>query len=138
VLDRLLGRRRSAPSRPVRLAARALAVGRIALGVVMVAAPGPTTRRWLGEVTEDDPGREIAVRGLGARDVVLGIGTLVAFRSGGEVRHAARWIEAGIVADLADAASTTLAEDLATSRGFPVTVALGAAATGAAIRTQLR
>ncbi|MEX1162447.1 MAG: hypothetical protein WEB03_02590 [Nitriliruptor sp.] len=133
----LLGRRRT-PPRPVVWAARGLAASRIALGVALVAAPGAATTRWLGTRTEDDPGREVAVRGLGARDVVLGIGTLVALRSGSEVRHAARWVEAGIVADLADAAATAVAEDLDAPRSFPLALALGAAAFGAGLRSRLR
>jgi hypothetical protein len=137
VLDRLPGRRK-APSRTTRLLARGLAAGRIAVGVAMLATPDGATRRWLGTRSEGDPGREVAVRGLGARDVVLGVGTLVALRSGGEVRQAARWIEAGVVADLADAAATAVAEDLDASPGFPLAVALGAAALGGIIRTGFR
>jgi hypothetical protein len=137
VLDRLPGRKK-APSRTTRLLARGLAAGRIAVGVALVAAPDGATRRWLGTRSEGDPGREVAVRGLGARDVVLGVGTLVALRSGGEVRQAARWIEAGIVADLADAASTAVAEDLDASPTFPLAVALGAAALGGVVRAGLR
>lgn len=136
--DRSLLRRRRAPRRAAVWAARGLAVGRIAVGVALVAAPGASTTRWLGSSTEDDPAREVAVRGLGARDVVLGTGTLVALRPGSEVRHAARWVEAGIVADLADAASTAVAEDLEAPRAFALSIALGAAAAGAAIRAGLR
>jgi hypothetical protein len=122
----------------VRQVARGLAVTRAALGVAIVAAPDATTRRWLGTVSEGDPGRQVAVRSLGARDVVLGIGTLAALRSGNGVRQATRWLEAGIVADLADAASTALAEDLDAPRTFPVAVALGAAGLGVAVRSRLR
>jgi hypothetical protein len=121
-----------------RLLARGLAGGRIAVGVALVAAPGPATRRWLGSSTAEDPGREVAVRGLGARDVVLGVGTLVALRSGGEVRQAARWLEAGVVADLADAAATAVAEDVDAPKAPALGVALGAAALGLALRTRLR
>jgi hypothetical protein len=122
----------------VRQAGRAFAVGRIAAGVALVAAPGPTTRRWLGTQTEDDAGRQVAVRGLGARDVVLGVGMLVAFRHGGEVRQAARWVEAAIVADLADAASTLVADDLDAERAAAAGVAIGAALAGTAVRAGLR
>lgn len=123
----------------VRLAGRALALGRIAVGAVFVAAPGPTTRAWLGAEHEDDPGREIAVRGLGARDVVLGVGALVALRSGGDARTAARWVEAGVVADLADTAATLVAEGGGDrQRALSAAVAIGAAATGLAVRAGLR
>jgi hypothetical protein len=137
-MSSLVPGRRSGPSRTVRLAARGLAAGRITVGIALVASPDAATRRWLGTRSEGDPGREVAVRGLGARDVVLGIGTLVALRSGGEVRQAARWIEAGIVADLADAASTVVAEDLDASTVLPLSIALGAAALGGVVRAGLR
>jgi hypothetical protein len=122
----------------VRLAARGLAAGRVALGAALVAAPDTLTRAWLGSATAEDPGRQIAVRGLGARDVVLGVGALVALRPGGEVRQAARWLEAGVVADLADAAATALADDLEASRAPVALGALGAAMFGFALRTRMR
>lgn len=122
----------------VRLLARGLAGGRIAIGAALVALPDATARRWLGGAGEGDPGRQVAIRGLGARDVVLGVGTLVALRDGGDVRSAARWLEAGVVADLADAASTAIAEDLDVPRAPTVALALGAAALGLALRTRLR
>lgn len=129
--------RRHRTSGLVLVAARGLAAARAAAGVALVAAPDATTRRWLGTASEGDPGRQTAVRGLGARDVVLGVGMLAALRSGNGVRQAARWLEAGIVADLADAASTALAEDLDTPKALPLAIALGAAGLGAAIRSRL-
>jgi hypothetical protein len=137
ITDLLPGQPRR-PSRTVRLAARGLAVGRVAVGTAFVAAPDTATRAWLGTRSEDDPGREVAVRALGARDVVLGIGLLVSLRRGTEKRQAARWVEAAIVADLADAASTVVAEDLDASPTVPLAVALGAAAIGGLVRTGLR
>jgi hypothetical protein len=130
--------RRDRTSGAVRLLARGLAAGRVALGIALVAAPDAAARRWLGETSADDPGRQIAVRGLGARDVALGVGTLVALRGEGDVRRAAHWLEAGAVADLADAASTAVAEDLDVSRATGVVVALSAAALGLGLRTRLR
>jgi hypothetical protein len=130
--------RPSRASGTVRLLARGLAAGRVAVGIALVAAPDTATRQWLGDATADDPARQIAVRGLGARDVVLGVGTLVALRSGGDLRRAAHWLEAGVVADLADAASTAVTEDLDTSRAPGIVIALGAAALGLALRTRLR
>lgn len=136
VIDRLTGRSRG-PSRTVRVLARGLAAGRVAVGIALVADPAGSTRRWLGSRSEDDPGREVAVRALGARDVLLGVGTLVALRSGNDVREAARWLEAGVVADLADAAATVVADDLDAPPGFALGVALGSAAFGTALRTRL-
>lgn len=130
--------RSTSPSGAVTLLARGLAAGRIGLGIAMIAVPDSATRRWLGDASADDPARQVAIRGLGARDVALGIGMLVALRGEGDARRAARWLEAGIVADLGDAAATAVAEDLDTSRTTGVAVALGAAAVSLALRTRLR
>jgi hypothetical protein len=129
---------RDRASGTLRLLARGLAAGRVALGIALVAAPDVATRRWLGEASADDPGRQIAVRGLGARDVALGVGTLVALRGDGDLRRAAHWLEAGVVADLADAASTAVTEDLDVSRATGIAVALGAAGLGLGLRARLR
>lgn len=133
-----LGRTRDEVSPLVRTAGRVLAAGRIAVGTALVAVPETATKAWLGETDPDDTGRAIAVRGLGARDVVLGVGTLVALRVGGDARVAARWVEAGVVADLADAAATIVAGASDPGRAASLGVALGAAAGGAAIRAGLR
>lgn len=122
----------------VRAAGRVLGAGRVAVGAALVAAPGPVTRSWLGAEHEDDPGRAIAVRGLGARDIVLGIGTLVALRPGGDRREAARWIEAGIVADLGDAGATLVAGVDDAGRATALSIATGAAVAGAVLRAVLR
>lgn len=131
-------RRSSGTSAVVRLLARGLASGRIAIGAALVALPDTSVRRWLGATGEGDPGRQIAIRGLGARDVVLGVGTLVALRDGNDARRAARWLDAGVVADLADAASTALAEDLDAPKTPAVALALSGAALGLALRARLR
>lgn len=128
----------SGSSGVVRVLARGLAAGRIAIGAALVALPDASVRRWLGAAAEGDPGRQIAIRGLGARDVVLGVGTLVALREGSDLRRATRWLEAGVVADLADAASTAVAEDLDVPKAPTVAVALGAAALGLGLRARLR
>lgn len=130
------GRRRGGGT--ARLLARGLAAGRIGLGVALVAAPDVTARRWLGRAAED-PGTHVAVRGLGARDVALGLGALVALRDGNDVRHAARWLEAAVVADLADAASTAVATDVDDASHAPIVIgALAAAALGLGLRARLR
>ncbi|WP_052667298.1 hypothetical protein [Nitriliruptor alkaliphilus] len=121
-----------------RLLARGLAGARVAVGVALVAAPDVATRRWLGSLTEDDPGRQVAVRGIGARDVALGIGALVALRDDAAPRQAARWLEAGVVADLADAGAIAVADDVDASKTPTLIVALGAAALGLVLRTRLR
>ena len=59
------------------LAARLVAAGRIGFGVSLILAPGRVISPWLGQ----DAGRSSARvlgRGLGARDLALGLGALVA------------------------------------------------------------
>lgn len=132
------GTARDEVSPVVRAGGRALAAGRIAVGAVLVAVPHASTRAWLGEADADDTGRAVAVRGLGARDILLGVGALVALRPGGSRREAARWIEAGVVADLADAGATIVAGVSEPGRAASLGMALGAAAGGAVLRAGLR
>ena len=67
--------------------ARAIGAGRAAIGVALLAAPGPAAKRWLGDVSER-PGAQVAISGVGARDLVLGLGTVWAL--GGRKRTSAR------------------------------------------------
>jgi hypothetical protein len=119
------------------LAARALAIGRIALGLGLFLAPRRLTRAWLGR---DAGGGNVTavVRGLAARDVAVGVGTLVALRGDAPAQDAERWIEAGIVGDLGDAVGTLLAGKRDRDGMLVLAIAGGAAMAGAAVRTKLR
>jgi hypothetical protein len=121
----------------VTLAARALAIGRIALGLGLFLAPRRLTRTWLGDEAE---GRFVpaVVRGVGARDVAIGVGTLVALRDDDLTPEADRWLEAAIVGDLGDAVGTLLTGRLDRDRAFIVAIAGGAAVAGGLIRTWTR
>ena len=98
------------------------------MGAALVLAPECVTARWLGR----DSGRasvRVVSRGLGARDVVLGIGVLVS-----PPTQLAPWVVAAIVADTADLVTT-----LAAGNSLPLTgrvlvgaLALGGAALGVA------
>jgi hypothetical protein len=79
--------------------ARAAAAGRIAIGAALVAAPGPAAKRWLGDVSER-PEAQVAIAGLGARDLALGLGTL--WSLGGAKRGARGWLIGSGAADTAD------------------------------------
>ncbi len=126
------------------LLAKLLATGRIGIGLALFLAPSRAAHIWLG----DDaalPATSTAVRGLGARDVALGMGTLIALRSAADVgddldgdRDAERWLEAGIVADLADAAATLLPGRLGPGQIASVGIALSGVAIGATARAGLR
>src|SRR3954451_21565414 len=79
----------------LRHGATAVAVARVALGVVALARPSVPARPWVGEPA-DEIGLQVLGRALGARDLVLGLGTLAAAREslpgGGKTppRHARR------------------------------------------------
>ena len=111
------------------------AVGRIAIGAALLAAPKPAARGWLGAVA-DEPGALVLSAGLGARDVALGAGVLLALRDGTGARQ---WLRGAVVADLADVTSSLRARGEMTTVAFASTVALagGSAALGAWLQTQL-
>ena len=79
-------------------AARGLAAIRGMFGAALLLAPTVTGRLWLGGA--DSRGRHRLVQAIGARDVVLASGTLLASRP-------RRWLVASAVADAADALAST-------------------------------
>ena len=87
--------------------ARLIAAGRVGIGTALLFAPKLAGRRWIGEAA-DRRGTQVALRGLGGRDLALGIGTLLALRHDAPIRG---WVEAGSLADGTDAAATLLAGD---------------------------
>jgi hypothetical protein len=84
--------------------ARLMALVRIAAGAGLFLTPRLAARSWTGERTESTTA-DLAVRGMGARDVALGAGLLIALERGAPVRG---WLEAGAFSDAADAAGTLL------------------------------
>lgn len=117
-----------------RLLIRLFACGRIGLGIALFAAPRTAARLWLRRGVS--PAAGVLARGLGARDLALGIGTLVALDDGDDVDP---WMDAGVAADTADAAAALLARDDLGPRVVAGTmaVALGAAAAGLALKKAL-
>jgi hypothetical protein len=79
--------------------ARGISMVRCAAGAMMMMAPRRTARGWTGIDNDTVPTR-MAMRGLGARDLAIGMGTLFALSHGGPVRG---WVEAGMLSDGADA-----------------------------------
>jgi hypothetical protein len=84
-----------------------LNAGRVAIGAVLMARPDLVTGQWLGKDGRR-PAVKVLGRGFGARDAVLGAGTLQALRSGESLRP---WLLAGLFADAADLLATHAGRD---------------------------
>jgi hypothetical protein len=113
------------PSMDARNLAVGLAGGRIAIGVVSLLAPGVVGRA----MTDRDGatgGTRLFARMVGARDLGLGLGVLVALDRGAPVRG---WLEVSAVVDGIDAGACLLARPHLRASVFPA--ALGLASAGA-------
>ena len=55
--------------------------GRIAIGVALVAAPGLAVRGWIGD-DASRPATKVVTRALGAREVAIGLGIVIAIDRG--------------------------------------------------------
>src|SRR5918999_6607877 len=86
--------------------AEAIAVGRIAIGIAALVAPTVPMRPWVGRDFAWQPRAKLLSRSLGARDLALGIGVLLALRHDTPVRG---WVEGAAVADAGDTLATLLA-----------------------------
>jgi hypothetical protein len=116
--------------------ARAAAAARAVIGVALLAAPGPAAKRWLGDVSER-PGAQVAISGLGGRDLALGLGTLWAL--GGRKRSPRPWLIASGGADVADLVSTLRSRQGLSTAALVGTVAIagGSAALHAWLQSEL-
>jgi hypothetical protein len=85
--------------------AEATAWVRIAIGVTALVAPTVPLRPWVGGDFAQQPRTKLLARSLGARDLGLGIGAVLALRHDAPVRG---WVEGGAVADAGDALATLL------------------------------
>jgi hypothetical protein len=108
-----------------------LAGARIAIGVVSLLAPGVVARTMTGH-DGSEGGTRLFARMVGARDLALGLGVLVALNRGAPVRG---WLEASAVVDGIDATACVLARDHIRTSVFPG--ALGMAAAGALLSAWL-
>ena len=116
--------------------ARAAAGARVAIGVALLAAPALSAKRWLGDVSAR-PGAQVAISGLGGRDLALGLGALWAL--GGRKRDARPWLIGSAVADTADFVSTLRSREGLTTASVVATVAIagGSAALFAWLQSEL-
>jgi len=83
-----------------------VAWGRIAIGTVALLAPTVPLRPWVGRDFAWQPRAKLLARSLGARDLALGVGVIVALRHDAPVRG---WVEGSGVADAGDCVATLLA-----------------------------
>ena len=120
-----------------RPAMQALGAGRLLIGLGLIAAPGALGRPWLG-APADEPGGQVALRALGARDALLGF--MAMHVAGAEdPAVAARWSVAIAACDTVDGVATIAAGRALPPRAQGVTaLALGSAAAGLAIAARLR
>ena len=100
-----------------------LARGRIAIGVVSLLAPGLVARTMTGRAVSEGETRLFA-RMVGARDLGLGLGVLVALDRDAPVRG---WLEASAAVDGIDAAACLLARDQIRTSVLPGAVGLATA-----------
>ena len=100
-----------------------VAGGRIAIGVVSLLAPGLVGRTMTGP-DGTTGGTRLFARMVGARDLGLGLGVLLALDRGAPVRG---WLEASALVDGIDAAACLVARRHLRPSVFPAAVALATA-----------
>jgi hypothetical protein len=109
-----------------RTAIAAIALGRIGLGAALLAAPGGLVGAgWVGAKQARRPVSSLMIRAVGARDVALGLGTLLALRNGDAL---APWLIGGALADGTDVVATALAGGAVPARGRAAVAAVGGGA----------
>jgi hypothetical protein len=111
-----------------------IAAGRVAFGAALMLAPRRVAHGWIGDDVDRAP-VELLVRSVGARDLVVGAGAIVAAASGQPVRP---WLRAGAIADAADALLTAAYFSKLPRQGAMGTLALTAAAAYAGLRVSRR
>ncbi len=82
--------------------ARNFALNRVLIGTAFAVAPERSVRGWIGR-DAGRPGAQLLTRGLGARDVAIGLGTLRALRQGDSPQP---WAVAALMSDAIDLAAT--------------------------------
>jgi hypothetical protein len=100
----------------------AQARGRIAVGAAFLVAPSLAGRLWVGGEAAS-AGARVLGRAFGVRDLVLGLGVVIALDRGAPVRG---WLEASALADAGDFTAGLLDADALPPRLRPGVLALGA------------
>src|SRR4051794_25614903 len=91
---------------------KALAIGRIAVGVAMIAKPEAAVSGWIGSRAASYGGTQAITQAFGARDLSLGAGTLRALLTGQDARD---WVLLAAFADAVDLFATVTADDIPAS-----------------------
>ena len=81
-----------------------LSCARVVVGAVLIVAPGLAGGSWIGDPARDRRTKMI-IRGFGARDLALGLGTLRALDRGEPVEG---WARMSALGDLGDAGAALL------------------------------
>jgi hypothetical protein len=118
----------------LRQGARAVAAGRVVLGLTALGWPSVPARPWVGAAA-DGLGARVFGRALGARDLALGLGALAALQgSAADPGPASAWVAAGALSDALDVAASLASwrELPRVGRWLVVASAGGAALAGAA------
>lgn len=102
-----------------------ISIARAALGAMMIARP-TSVAGWAGEGVRD-PGVQVLTRGFGARDLALGVGTVLAMREG---RNAKRWLMLCAFADGVDLLSQLRGRKAMPRVGALIGIASAAIAAG--------
>jgi hypothetical protein len=108
--------------------AKGLALNRVGFGLAYLIDPRRAGEGWIGPRARERPAT-VLTRALGARDLALGAGALLALRR--NPRSARPWFAAHAVADASDLAATLAAREGLPRQGY--TFALGMAAVSTAI-----
>lgn len=106
-----------------------LARGRIALGAFAVAFPWRATRMFFGRAAPSGVEPQLT-RMVGARDLALGLGTVIALDKGAPVRG---WLEASALADTGDFLAALLGRKQMSQRTFLGTLAVTSASVAACL-----
>lgn len=119
-----------------RYLARLVGMARIVIGVAFILSPARAARGWIGAPATEQGGK-VAVRALGIRDLVIGVGTVQAASSGDPALR--RWVVSGGLCDMTDAAATVMAYRSLPkrSRALSLVVAAAGAALAFAARDHL-
>jgi hypothetical protein len=103
--------------------AMSVARGRIAIGAAAVACPRLATR-VMGRRRDSTGVAPVFARMLGARDIALGLGTVIALDRGAPVRG---WLEGAALSDAADCVACLLARDSLSPGAVAASAGLGGA-----------